>query len=320
MQRIVTSQVGPKCSSQHGFGLPISRGYQTAKWEWSGSLEVPLNLVMARALLRGDPAWVVAGRLMSDPAPERTVDRDLIRASAEFAGLQPEEYSEESLYVYQGMLTVGRLLDDPALVNQALTRLDGFMRRGFYHDGFWRQADTRAHRRIVGQLDGWIGGLLGSARTRPFWQSSGPGSAARPTARQSAREAADPRPCPAGRSRSRPAPEEESSRPPGPAGPRPPTPAGAAGRSGRGAAGGWRRGSALDVEVRGLDSYSGPHFQRLAIRLAVAGRPVLDDLDERGGTATGWDAGHAQPQHRGGRRPESARDAESRPGRPARGK
>ena len=46
---------------------------------------------------------------------------------------------------------------------------------------------------------------------------------------------------------------------------------------------------ALDFEVRGLDSYSGPHFQRLAIRLAVSGRPVLDDLDERGGTPTGWD-------------------------------
>ena len=76
---------------------PYRRGYQTAKWEWSGSLEVPLNLVVARALLRDDPAWAVAGRIMSDPAPERTVDRDLIRASAEFARLQPEEYAEESL-------------------------------------------------------------------------------------------------------------------------------------------------------------------------------------------------------------------------------
>ena len=47
--------------------------------------------------------------------------------------------------------------------------------------------------------------------------------------------------------------------------------------------------NALDFEVRGLDSYSGAHFQRLAIRLAVASQPILDDLDERGGTATGWD-------------------------------
>ena len=39
--------------------------------------------------------------------------------------------------------------------------------------------------------------------------------------------------------------------------------------------------NALDFEVRGLDSYSGPHFQRLAIRMAAAGLPVLDDLDGR---------------------------------------
>ena len=63
---------------------PFRTGYQTAKWEWSGSLEVPLNLVIARALLRDDPAWAIAGRILSDPAPERTVDRDLLRATAEF--------------------------------------------------------------------------------------------------------------------------------------------------------------------------------------------------------------------------------------------
>jgi hypothetical protein len=50
-----------------------------------------------------------------------------------------------------------------------------------------------------------------------------------------------------------------------------------------------RAESALDVEVRGLDSYSGPHFQRLALRLSVAGQPILDDLDERGATAMGWE-------------------------------
>src|SRR4051794_37511999 len=46
---------------------------------------------------------------------------------------------------------------------------------------------------------------------------------------------------------------------------------------------------ALDLEIRGLDSFSGPHFQRLAIRLSIGGRPILDDLDERASTATGWE-------------------------------
>jgi len=47
------------------------------------------------------------------------------------------------------MLAVGRLLDDPGLVREALARLDGFMQRGFYHDGFWRQADARAQQFFV---------------------------------------------------------------------------------------------------------------------------------------------------------------------------
>ena len=46
---------------------------------------------------------------------------------------------------------------------------------------------------------------------------------------------------------------------------------------------------ALDVEVCGPDSYSGPHFQRLALRLSLGGIPLLDDLDELGETATGWE-------------------------------
>ena len=245
---------------------PYRRGYQTAKWEWSGSLDVPLNLMMARALLRDDPAWQVAGRIMSDPAPERTVDRDLLRASAEFARLQPEEFSEESLHVYQGMAAVGRLLDDRSLVQQAMRRLDGFMRRGFYHDGFWRQADARAHRRIVGQLDGWIGGMLGNA---PSLELARRASATITTrlSEDEIQQASWP---------SRPAPPSS----------RTPVLLGGAGVA-RLAVG--QGQSALDLELRGLDSYSGPHFQRLALRLAVSGQLVLDDLDECGGSATGWD-------------------------------
>ena len=139
---------------------PYRRGYQSGKWEWSGCLEVPLNLVMAFALLRGDPAWAEAGRLLDDPSPERTVERDLFKASAWLAQAQPEEFSEDAVHVYRGMLAVGRLLGDDALVAEAKARLEGFARRGFYHDGFWRQAEVRAHRRLVGLLDGWVGDPL----------------------------------------------------------------------------------------------------------------------------------------------------------------
>ena len=62
------------------------------------------------------------------------------------------------------MLAVGRLLGDAALVREARSRLDEFARRGFYHDGLWRQADAAAHRRVLGLVDGWIDRLLAGGR------------------------------------------------------------------------------------------------------------------------------------------------------------
>ena len=81
---------------------PYRRGYRTAKWDWTASLDVPLNLVIAYALVRDDPALAEAGRQLDDANPSRTIERDLFRASAEFVRRQPEEFSEVSLQAYRG--------------------------------------------------------------------------------------------------------------------------------------------------------------------------------------------------------------------------
>ncbi len=164
----------PKFLQQSDLKPPFRRGYRTGKWDWTGCLDVPMNLVIAYALIRGDAALAEAGRLLDDPNPSRTIENDLFRASAEFVRLQPEEFSEASIYAYRGLLAVGRLLDDRPLINEALRRLDGFAERGFYHDGLWRQGDPSTHRRVVGLIDGWIDRLLPgpveSAPTCPgFW-------------------------------------------------------------------------------------------------------------------------------------------------------
>jgi hypothetical protein len=282
----------PKCFQPARLRPPLRRGYQTGKWEWSGSLEVPMNLVLASALLRNDPAWAQAGKLLGESAPERTVDRDLFRAAAEFARVQPEEFSEESLRVYSGMLAVGKLLEDRALQSEAMARLDGFMRRGFYHDGFWRQGEIQAHRRVVDQLDGWFGVMLAgepgtSVRAASSFSAARAGRSSREASRLPILNLARK----ASASFGARVPGDEIKQASWPS--RPvrafhggPVMLGGAGlaRLSVGEASG-----ALDLEVRGLDSYGGPHFQRLALRLLVGGRPVLDDLDERAATTTGWD-------------------------------
>jgi hypothetical protein len=259
---------------------PYGRGYQAAKWEWSGSLEVPLNLVMAYSLLRESRAWAAAGKLLSEPDPALTVRRDLFAAAAEFARRQPREFTVDGLAVERGLLAVGGVLEDEALAAEARRRLDEFLRRGFYHDGLWRDADAGTHRKVLGMLDGWVARELmaESPELKPATPilelarraeaALGPG-AARDDVRQASLRA--------GRTGGE---------------HRGPVLLGGAGIArlvmGQGA-------GTLEVEVRGQDSFARPRFQRLALRLAVGGAVVLDDLDEWGSTGTGWEL--ASPSH-----------------------
>jgi hypothetical protein len=274
---------------------PLRRGYQSGKWESSGALEVPMNLVLAFSLLRGDPAWAEAGKVLGVAMPEQTVSADLFHSAAGFAAAQPDECSEESLYVYRGMMAVGRLLDDPGLVAGALARLGAFTQRGFYHDGFWKGADAQAHLRVLGLLDGlaraapdaWQQGtspasLPGSPSERRGMPDSIPVEGGMPIlklARQ-ATAAIGPRIADGG--------VQQASWPgtPAPAIQRRPALLGGAGLA-RLAVG--EGDTALDLEIRAPDSFGGPHFQRLALRLWVGGQPVLDDLDDRGHGTSGWD-------------------------------
>lgn len=255
---------------------PYRHAYQTAKWEWNGSLETPMNLALAYSLLRDGADWEEAGKLLEDSHPKLTIETDLFLAAAELSSRQPDDYTEDSLVVYRGMLGVGRLIGSDVLVHEARARLDEFGRRGFYYDGFWRGADVLGHRRVLGILDGWIDGLL----ERP-----GAPGADRPAfsmldLARTAGDAVPSRPIdPDVRLASWPVEKPAD-------GPRRPMLLGGAGLALLSVG---RDDRSLDVEVRGRDGLADRRCQRLAFRLSVGGVPLLDDLDERPATANGWD-------------------------------
>jgi len=267
---------------------PYRRGYQTGKWEWNGSLEVPMNLVMAYALVRDDPAWKDAGSLLGCVNPARTVERDFLLASAELSHRQPEEFTEDSLHVYRGMLAVGRLVEDQELTREAMARLEEFTRRGFYYDGFWRSADVRSHRRVLEVLDGWIGGILDSQLSAAVSRSTGQTVDAVP--KRSPLPMVDLAKLASSAVASRPVDPEvqKTSWPPGKnlEPPHRPVLLGGAGLA-RLSVG--DRGRSFDVELRAQDSLTASHFQRLAFRIGIGGKSLLDDLDERTGTPSGWE-------------------------------
>ncbi|WP_435019471.1 hypothetical protein TA3x_001313 [Tundrisphaera sp. TA3] len=271
---------------------PYRRGYRTGKWDWTGSQDVPLNLVIAYAKLRDDPAIAEAGRLLNDAHPARTIEVDLFRASAGFAQAQPAENDERSLQVDRGVLAVGRLLGDAALVADANRRLNAFAEAGFYHDGLWRQGDARSHRTVMALLDGWIERLLLADEAPPRAPKVGVRPPARNVAEavpmlalaRSAGASAQTVPALSDvRLAAWPAPTSTES------GHRPAL-LGGAGLAhlavGQGE-------DALDLELRGMGNFGSTRSRRQALRLAVGGQVVLGDLDELPPRPDGWDLSSA---------------------------
>jgi hypothetical protein len=269
----------PKFLQSADLRPPFRRGYRTGKWDWTASLNLPINLVTAYALIRHEPVWDEVALALAEPNPKRTIEHGFFRASAEFSRRQPEEFDEMSLPVYRGLFAVARLLDDDLLLTDAKRRLALFSERGFFHDGYWRQGSAAAHRRVLQHLDGWIDRLADDT----------PEAAGTTTQRSSVPMLDLVRQ--AGRVPLAEAKPDEIQLASWPA----PTPGAAVRRpellGGVGMArlsvGGEKDG--LDLELRGMGNLDSPYSQRQALRLAVAGHTVLDDLDALPPTRNGWD-------------------------------
>lgn len=262
----------PKILQPATVAPPYRRGYATGKWDWSAALDVSLNLVIAHALIRDEPLLLETGRALGIPDPVRKIENDFFRASARFIQSQPIEDSETALHAHRGLLAVGRLLDDARLIADATARVEQFLQRGFAYDGLWRHGDTAAHRRIVEILDGWLTPLLTNQSIPRLALARRAGDVTLTAARSEEIQQVSW----SG------APRHSAVR--GPA---------LLGGSGVARLAIGSGADALDIECRGLGNLDSPRSRRLALRLAIAGRPVLTDLDDLPPTQDGFDLASA---------------------------
>lgn len=281
---------------------PYREGFRTAKWDRSGALNVPMNLVIAYAMLRDDPAIDEAGRILEVDDPRTLIEEDLLRASARFLLGHPDPHDERSIYAARGLLSVGHLIGDDRLIDAGLRTLDGLARRGFYHDGHWRSSDPEAHRRVVGLLDGWFRGLvpgLGSADRVPPPAIPGPPGGVSPTIARPGDQGPAGKEVAAMLALARRAddaaivdPEvvevRQVSWPPTPSREevRRPNLLGGVGLARLSAGSG---PDAIDLELRGFGDFDGFRYDRLATKLAIGGRTVLGDLDDLPPSRDGWE-------------------------------
>jgi hypothetical protein len=260
---------------------PFRPGYRAARWDRLACHEVPINLAIAYAIIRGEPVLAEAGHSLGDDQPARTIERDLFRAAAEFVAAQPEDDTEASLYACRGLLVAGRLLSDDAIVREAAARLDRLAERGFYYDGSWWRADPKAQRRVVGLLDGWIDVLLQD-------DARGATAASRTQPRDAHIRSMLELTRPSGEARRLDHLGDEIR--PAALGATPTDRVGARLLGGLGVAR-LAVGSgpgALDIEVGGLGDSALDHPHRMTLRLAVGGRIVLGDLDAQQPGPAGW--------------------------------
>jgi len=282
----------PKLFQPANLPPPYRHRFQTGKWDWTASLNVPLNLVIAYALVRDQPELMEAGRALGDARPAESIERDLFLASAEFVRLQSEEFSEAALQAHRGLLAVGRLLDSPALTNEAIRRINRFVERGFYYDGYWRQGDPEAHRRVLDLFDGWIERLMRGYEPNQKLALRTPGlleTQASDNALAAIPMLALARRADGAVLRERSGSELQQASWPAAIASSATRQASLLGGVGFGRLMVGEGARTVELEVRGQDSLGAAHFQRQALRVAIGGRLVLGDLDALPPTASGWD-------------------------------
>lgn len=150
----------PKYLQRAELRPPYRQGFRTGRWDWSGALNVPLDLLVAYAIVGETEAFASASEALGVSDARRVVEEEFLRPAAEFLLGHPDPSNELSIHAARGLLATGRLLGDERFAAAGLRMLDGVALRGFYHDGVWHEPDAAAHRRVAALMDGWFRQLL----------------------------------------------------------------------------------------------------------------------------------------------------------------
>ena len=130
------------------------------KWGRWRADEMPTNLA------RAYDAIYTSGELerLSDAIGvdvKQRIEDDFFRRAIRQEGFHEITYGNASPRIYVGYAVIGRVLNDPELVNEAIRRSLGLFERQFYADGFWHEGSLGYHRMTMAGMQGVFDALKG---------------------------------------------------------------------------------------------------------------------------------------------------------------
>jgi len=127
--------------------------YRGAKWSWWGYSDIPVQMAGVYNNLKNGYNWSRMDSVLG-PETEKRVINDLLRLGYDFTVANPETYTNMSPRLYRDMITLGRILNDPAMVHEGVDRFNEFIKKGFFADGWWKEGTVSYHDQTVRGLKG----------------------------------------------------------------------------------------------------------------------------------------------------------------------
>lgn len=129
-------------------GIPSYRG---AKWDWWGVMDISAPMANVYDILKSGYDWKRMDKFIG-PETDKRIAKDLLKLGVEFTTANPEGYGNMEPGMYRNMIRVGRVINDPAIVYDAVRRFREFLSRGFFADGWWMEGSPGYHRQSVDNL------------------------------------------------------------------------------------------------------------------------------------------------------------------------
>lgn len=146
--------------------------YRGAKWNWWGYNDIPIEMARVYDILqKANYDWSRMDQWIGKQTAKR-IQADLLMKGYEHAAANPETYSNMSPGLYRDMISLGRILEEPSVVEDGLKRFREFIKLGFFADGWWKEGATSYHNQTIRSLASVLQAAQIDPSTMPFYKKA----------------------------------------------------------------------------------------------------------------------------------------------------